>query len=667
MATQLQLPGRKRGKKLSTKFLTALAAILLVMTVMDVVWDSYKSTRINRETIKEWTFLFAENVRVSLNTLMREGQMDIRFSLFKTMQTELDGLEDVRVIRAQRTNDIFMEVNKRKVVPPLSAMLQRAMQEKASFSERLATQMDENKKEMLQEQIEELGYTIEDVTERINEALEPILIDDRERPRDDLERQVLSTGESIYNFDGDDARVLIPYTAKRASCSDKDGCHVYAKEGEVLGAISMKFSLQKINEQIRENNIKVAAVWAVRFVIFMGVIVFLLSFIITGHLQRMLAVFNKMAGGDFSVRAPVQSSDEIGQLAEGFNQMASSLEETRAELDQRLLEIYALYNVSKTLNASFETEQLLIKLVEDISKNMDIDRMMVLLPDKHFTKLNVASHTGFSEEEITSSEPSLHKGIYALIASTGISRIIEDVDTDVTILEQDLFSPDIGSLIAVPFLRRGKVLGLICAFRDRPKRFQFSDLKLFNSVAEHLAIAMENARLFEKTKQMAITDGLTGLYNKRFFLEIMHSEVERAKRCEHDLSFIIMDIDNFKHYNDTNGHPAGDVLLKELSALIQGSIRKVDIPCRYGGEEFVVILPETSKHDAKIVAEKLVSLINSRDFTHAEAQPMGFISVSMGLATFPQDDADDEGLIIKADEALYAAKTSGKNRVVLVE
>ncbi|MCF6281824.1 MAG: diguanylate cyclase [Candidatus Polarisedimenticolaceae bacterium] len=652
--------------KLSTKFLSALSVILLLMTVMDVIWDAQKSTKISHNIVKEWTFLFAENVRVSLNTLMREGQMDIRFALFKSMQEELHGLENVRVIRAQRTNDIFMEVNKRDVIPPLAATMHRAIDERDSLNNHLAGVTDEDKKEAMQEEIEELDYTIDEISERIKEASQPILIDKREEPRDELDHQVLETGKPIYHFVDDDVRVLIPYTARRESCSEKDGCHVYAKEGDVLGAISMQFSLQKINEQIRENNLNVAAVWGARFIILMVVIVILLSLIITNNLQKIVVVFNTMAKGDFSVRAAVNSGDEIGQLAEDFNKMASSLEDTRAELDQRLLEIYALYNVSKTLNASFETEQLLIKLVEDISKNMDISRMMVLLPDKHFTKLEIASHTGFTDEEIRVADPDIHKGIYALVTSSGVSQIVEDIDNGGNILPGDIFSPKIGSLLAVPFLRRGAVLGLICAFRDRPKSFQFSDLKLFHSVAEHLAIAMENAQLFEKTKQMAITDGLTGLYNKRFFLEIMHTEVERAKRCEHDLSFIIMDIDNFKNYNDTNGHPAGDTLLKELSELIKGAIRKVDIPCRYGGEEFVVILPETSKHDAKKVAEKLVSIINSHHFAHAATQPLGFVSVSMGLATFPQDDSDKDGLIIKADEALYSAKTSGKNRVVLV-
>ena len=654
-----------RDLKLSTKFIGAIAIILLFMTVMDIAFNAEKSRKITQDAVKEWTFLFAENVRVSLNTLMRNGQMDIRFSLFDTMQKELSGLKDVRVIRNQLTNDIFMEVNKKKVIPPLQAAKIGYEAEVAELNIKLNEIQDEDEKEEIQEQIEDLTDSISEIAEQIEEASAVILIDPREQPVDELDKAVLTTGEAIHEFNGDKARVLIPYTAKKEGCSEKDGCHVYAKEGDVLGAISLEFSLEAINQQIRDNNVEMAGAWFLRFVVFLLVIIFLLSFIITNNLHKMLHVFDKIAEGDYSVRAKVKSKDEIGLLGSGFNKMASSLEETKAELDKRLLEIYALYNVSKTLNTSFETEQLLIKLIEDISGNMDIDRMMILMPDEQFTKLAVASYTGFTKEEISRVNPNLHEGVYSLVASAGICRVIENVDTDVTIIEQDIFSPDIGSLIAVPFLRRGKVLGLICAFRDRPKQFEFSDLKLFNSVAEHLAVAIENARLFEKTKQMAITDGLTHLFNKRYMLETLENEIARSERCKHEASFLMMDIDNFKNYNDTNGHPAGDELLKELALIIQKTIRKTDITCRYGGEEFVVILPETAKESAKIVGEKLVKKIAEHPFDFAENQPLGCVSVSMGLATYPHDADDFEALICAADKALYAAKTSGKNRVVL--
>ena len=651
--------------KLATKFVGAITIILFVTTLLDVSYNANKSKTITHEAVKEWTILFAENVRVSLNTLMREGRMDMRFAIFDSMKDELKGLRDVRVIRGERTNEVFMEVNRRDVIPQLTESKQGFEARISEHNQALQTVQDEDERDEILELIDELQMNIEEIDEKLREASMAIKTDSREMARDALDQKVLDEGENIFLFEGDNARVLIPYTTKRESCSNEDGCHKYANEGDVLGAISLEFSMHAINEQIKENNVKMIGIWVIRFVVFLSVIIFLLSFIITGNLHKMLRIFSKMSKGDFSVRAPMTSGDEIGQLALGFNSMASSLEEMRAELDKRLLEIYALYNVSKTLNASFETEQLLIKLVKDISKNMDIDRMMIMLPDKNFNKLNVASYTGFSEAEIHDVTPSLHEGIYAQIMSTGISRLIENVDDDYTISVRDVFSPDVGSLVAVPFLRRGKVLGLICAFRDRPKQFQFSDLKLFNNVAEHLAIAMENARLFEQTKKMAITDGLTGIYNKRFYTKTIEKEIVRSQRCDHDLSLLIMDIDNFKHYNDTNGHPAGDTLLKELAELIKETVRVTDIVCRYGGEEFIVILPETSKEDAAVVAEKIVSKVNQHPFAYAENQPLGCISVSMGLATFPADGDDEVSLLENADSALYQAKTSGKNQVKL--
>ncbi|VAX07235.1 diguanylate cyclase (GGDEF domain) [hydrothermal vent metagenome] len=656
---------RIRNLKLSTKFIGAMSIVLLVMTVLDINYNAEKSHKITHAAVKEWTFLFAENVRVSLNTLMRKGEMDIRFALFKAMQEELSDLEDVRVIRSKLTNDIFMEVNRREIIPPLMETKNLYEKQITEIKTTLDTTQDADERDELQEQLDDLGDSIEEINEQIDEASAFIAIDPREQARDELDEQVLSTGKSIYMFEGDSARVLIPYVAKEKGCSENDGCHTYAKPGDVLGAISLEFSLASINQQISDNNIEMAGTWLLRFITLMVVITGLLSLIITGNINKMLGVFSRVSKGDFSVRATIDSEDEIGKLADGFNKMASSLEETKAALDKRLLEIYALYNVSKTLNASFETDQLLIRLIDDISKDMDIDRMLILIPDKNFTQLTVASHTGFTEEEVCSIRPNIHEGIYSLVAFAGICRLIEDIDTDVTITKQDIFSPDIGSLVIVPFLRRGKVMGLICAFRDRPNKFAFSDLNLFNSVAEHLAIALENARLFEKTKMMAITDGLTELFNKRYLIDVLDTEIARAARCEHDLSFLIMDIDNFKHYNDTNGHPAGDTLLKELAFLITSSIRKIDIPCRYGGEEFVVVLPETSKTNAKIVADKLLKKIASHPFAHAEAQPLGCISVSMGLAAYPYDATDDDGLVYAADTAMYGAKTSGKNKVVL--
>ncbi len=654
-----------RNLKLSTKFMGAFSIILLGMTILDVSYNASKETDITQKAVRDWTYLFAENVRVSLNTLMREGKMDLRFALFKSMAEELEGLKDVRVIRGPRTDELFRQINERDIIPQLRHNIDLINQEILKLQEDLGRTTDEDEKDEINERIDEFKSDIESINFDITQALKTKEVDVRERPRDELDKAVLDKATPIYAFEGDNARVLIPYTVREKGCAEQEGCHKYARTGEVLGAISLEFSIEEINREIRQNNIKMAGIWVIRFIIFLGLIAILLSYIITHNIRDMVGFFGRVSSGDLAVRAPVKGEDEIGQLAIGFNRMAASLETTKKELDQRLLEIYALYNVSKTLNASFETEQLLLQLVNDISKSMDIDRIMVMLLDKRHDELNIASYTGFSEEEVAKLQGRIEEGLYHLVASTGKSRLVEDVDLDPNVRPEDVLSTRIKSMMVVPFLRRGEVLGLICAYKDKPSNFRPTDLNLFNSVAEHLAIALENARLFEKTKKMAITDGLTGLYNKRFFIDVMGTELTRAKRCEHALSLFMMDIDNFKHYNDTNGHQAGDDLLIEMGNLLTRSVRKIDIVCRYGGEELVVILPETDKAGAKVLADKLVKAIANHPFKHREKQPLGTISVSMGVATFPADADDADGLVGKADKALYDAKHAGKNRAIM--
>lgn len=166
-------------------------------------------------------------------------------------------------------------------------------------------------------------------------------------------------------------------------------------------------------------------------------------------------------------------------------------------------------------------------------------------------------------------------------------------------------------------------------------------------------------------RQLAITDGLTELYNYRFFKEQLYLEISRAKRHNINVSIAMIDIDYFKNYNDTNGHPAGDVVLKDIAQLLHGNIRSIDIAARYGGEEFALILVETDKDAATFVANKIKSLVEQHRFQHEETQPNGKLTISMGVATFPGDATTPEDLVSLADKRLYHAKKNGRNRVVL--
>jgi len=151
---------------------------------------------------------------------------------------------------------------------------------------------------------------------------------------------------------------------------------------------------------------------------------------------------------------------------------------------------------------------------------------------------------------------------------------------------------------------------------------------------------------------LAVRDGLTGLFNRRYFNELITIEVNRLRRSPALLSLLMLDIDNFKNYNDTKGHPAGDDLLKQVAKILKSSVRSIDMVCRYGGEEFIIILPQTDKTAAKIIAERVRVQIELYLPT----------TVSIGISTYPEDASEIEPLIKKADNALYQAKQSGKNK-----
>ncbi|MFQ5648806.1 MAG: diguanylate cyclase [bacterium] len=174
---------------------------------------------------------------------------------------------------------------------------------------------------------------------------------------------------------------------------------------------------------------------------------------------------------------------------------------------------------------------------------------------------------------------------------------------------------------------------------------------------------LELQKTKEELRQLAITDGLTGLYNYRYFREQLQQEINRALRHELNLSLIMIDIDHFKHYNDTNGHPAGDLLLREMGKLLKDNIRSIDVASRYGGEEFCLVLNETNKNAARIVAEKIRKLVEEHTFEFEEKQPTGRITISTGVATFPEDGKEFEVLVTRADERLYLAKQAGRNTI----
>ncbi|MBM3246044.1 MAG: diguanylate cyclase [Candidatus Omnitrophica bacterium] len=189
------------------------------------------------------------------------------------------------------------------------------------------------------------------------------------------------------------------------------------------------------------------------------------------------------------------------------------------------------------------------------------------------------------------------------------------------------------------------------------------DKERFSILKGQFLLGIKRAILYQKVQDLAITDSLTGIFSRRYLLERFKEELERSKKFKYNLSFLMIDIDRFKEYNDRYGHLVGDAILREASGAIKESIRQIDLIGRYGGEEFCVILNETDKYGARFVAERIRQAIEARDIRVYDEGLR--ITVSIGVAIFPQDAKDIEMLTDKADLALYRAKEAGRNRVCI--
>jgi diguanylate cyclase (GGDEF)-like protein len=217
-------------------------------------------------------------------------------------------------------------------------------------------------------------------------------------------------------------------------------------------------------------------------------------------------------------------------------------------------------------------------------------------------------------------------------------------------------------LVVVPLKAKDKINGIILADNFITKKpITKEDIRMLIMLSNQAGLAIENAQLYEKTVIRAHSDSLTDLFNHGHFQYLLQTELEKAKATHKPLSLVMLDIDDFKIYNDKLGHQAGDDILKNLAGLLKNQSRKMDFVCRYGGEEFTIILPQTNKKEAFLIAERLRQDIQNYSFVHEEILPNKRLTASLGLASFPEDGALPSELIASSDKALYQAKQKGKN------
>jgi two-component system cell cycle response regulator len=334
-------------------------------------------------------------------------------------------------------------------------------------------------------------------------------------------------------------------------------------------------------------------------------------------------------------------------------------------LDRKLYEATIINEISKLNTLSEDSSVTIGSVLSVISKVTDCHVGSVLLLEEKELYMYVNTEVGKDYFEDSKSS-AMHEAKSYLASGTKAAQLNVIADSEPRFIEGEAAEEckTIRSIISLPLRARGEIIGLLTL--NSPKTDAFSDdiQRVLQIIEYPASVVVDNARLHEHTKKMAVTDGLTRLYNHRHFYELLEQEFNRTKRYQSSVALIMIDIDFFKQINDTYGHQVGDDILKELSDVIRSQVREVDVLARYGGEEFAALLPQTPLEQACVVAERIRSAVEENEF--ATSKGIIKITVSLGLAGFPEMDIHSQvELVQEADAALYRAKEAGKNRVVI--
>lgn len=335
-----------------------------------------------------------------------------------------------------------------------------------------------------------------------------------------------------------------------------------------------------------------------------------------------------------------------------------SLEEHRA-----FKELTTLFEIGKTISCSLKLDHILKLVLNNAIKVTGTPAGSVALFDEGSNELVIKAAKGFSEDFVHTHRWRVRaEGMTAKILNRTEPLILDDVSKEPTFNNPVAIREGIKSLMAVPLCFNSKIIGILYVDDFEPRTFSASEVRLVSILATQAAVAINNAQAHERAKWLAITDGLTLVFNHRYFQEQLSKEIRRAERYNRPLSIIMMDIDYFKDYNDSFGHKRGDRVLKIIAELLAQCTRTSDIVARYGGDEFVVILPETQKEEALDLAERVRARIENSALTRGEEFKNGSLTLSLGVASFPQDAQTAGDLIDKVDEVLYLAKAAGRNK-----
>lgn len=352
------------------------------------------------------------------------------------------------------------------------------------------------------------------------------------------------------------------------------------------------------------------------------------------------------------------SPSEIEYLQLLCTQAAIAINNTKLykKITREAQETAILYEVSRTFISTLDFDALLMNILERLIQTFGYLNLAIFLVDEERQELKIHSFINYPESV---------KEIKIKIGATGITG-------HVAATREMYYAPDVSkdpyyipgvkeakSEVCFPLMIGERLIGVIDIESPEIEGFTPDDIKILSTLSAQIAIALDNARLYEEAKKLSLTDPLTGLSNRRSFEMVLDNEIKRAERYRRPFAILMMDLDNFKNYNDKFGHSAGDQILQRLSKLMKEGVRDVDFIGRYGGDEFAAVLPETDANFALVVAERIRKKVEAENLNPP-------VTLSIGIAVFPTDSRDKKQLIDLADRACYESKELGGNRINFV-
>jgi len=328
-------------------------------------------------------------------------------------------------------------------------------------------------------------------------------------------------------------------------------------------------------------------------------------------------------------------------------------------------EVAIFQELGKALTSSLQLDQVLSTIMEKIDQFLRPDNWSLLLLDESKQELYFELAIGKASQSLKDVRIKMGQGIAGWVAQHGEAVVVPDVSKDTRFFGKvdEKTKMETQSIVAVPVKFRDTCLGVIELINCYGKEgFQERDLKLLEALADFAAIALENARHVKRIHELTITDDCTSLYNARHMTFILDTEIYRSKRYNYEFSLVFIDLDHFKQVNDTHGHLVGSRLLGEIGEALKTHCRLIDFAFRYGGDEFVILLPQTLKDNALNVARRLHRLV--RDTVWLEKEGLNIhVTASIGVAAYPQDSRTKEGVMHLADEAMYLVKNTNRDSV----